>query len=454
MKIAVIGSGISGLTAAYYLSREHQVTVFESADRIGGHTATIEVDHQGEQHSIDTGFIVYNDWTYPKFIRLLEELNVATRPTRMSFSVTCERSGLEYAGSDLNGLFADRSNIISVQYWKMLRDILRFNRESVQHLDADRLGGGLTLGDYLRANNYGDLFRDKYLIPMGAAIWSSGDADMLNFPMLFFVRFFKNHGLLSVKNRPQWHTIVGGSAQYLEPLIRPFSDRIITGAQITSVKRTAQGVSIRCADAQGAEQPHQFDALVVATHSDQALGLLSLDGQRPTDIETSILGKIPYVDNEVVLHTDETLLPKRRRAWCSWNYRLTANGIDGELPKLTYNMNILQGLQSATTYCVSLNQTHSIDAKKILGTYNYSHPLFTLEGIDAQNRWSEVAGANRTWFCGAYWRNGFHEDGVSSALQVVDSIAAYFGTRTDAPSLSSAKDAAVTAAKAPASQSS
>ena len=426
MKIAVIGSGISGLTTAYYLSREHQVTVFESADKIGGHTATIDVDHNGEQHAVDTGFIVYNDWTYPNFIRLLEELDVETRPTRMSFSVTCERSGLEYAGSDLNGLFADRSNIFSLQYWKMLRDILRFNRESIQHLDAGGLGAGLTLGEYLQANNYGELFREKYLIPMGAAIWSSGDADMLNFPMLFFVRFFRNHGLLSVTNRPQWHTIVGGSAQYLKPLTQGFSDRIVTGAKITRVKRSSECVDISWSVAGGSSVcMGRFDAVVVATHSDQALELLKLGGEQPTDMETAVLGKIPYIENEVVLHTDESLLPRRKRAWCSWNYRLTTSEVGGALPKLTYNMNILQGLQSATTYCVSLNQTQAIDANKILGTFRYSHPLFTLDGADAQTRWAELAGANRTWFCGAYWRNGFHEDGVSSALQVVDSIKAY-----------------------------
>ncbi len=436
MKIAVIGSGISGLSAAYYLSQSHEVSVFESADRIGGHTATIDVDYAGEQHAVDTGFIVYNDWTYPNFIRLLNELRVDTRPTRMSFSVTCERSGLEYAGSDLNGLFADRSNVINIRYWNMLRDILRFNRESIEHLEAGRLSEGLTLGEYLRENNYGELFCTKYLIPMGAAIWSSGDADMMHFPMLFFVRFFKNHGLLSIRNRPQWHTIVGGSAQYLAPLTERFRQGIQTSANIQRINRSDDGVEIHWSSgANGALQSARYDALVIATHSDQALELLQRGGERATALETDILGKIPYVENDVVLHTDITRLPQRRRAWCSWNYRLTANGTEGELPKLTYNMNILQGLQSDTTFCVSLNQTESIDARQILGTFRYSHPLFTLEGIDAQNRWSELAGANRTWYCGAYWRNGFHEDGVSSALQVVESITANAsaGIVADAP---------------------
>jgi predicted NAD/FAD-binding protein len=434
MKIAIVGTGISGLTAAYYLSKKHQVTVFERAGKIGGHTATIDVEHNGEQHAVDTGFIVYNDWTYPNFIRLLDELQVDTRPTRMSFSVTCESSGLEYAGSDLNGLFADRSNIVNIRYWKMLQDILRFNREAVQHLDAGKLGDGLTLGEYLQANKYGELFREKYLIPMGAAIWSSGDADMLNFPMLFFVRFFKNHGLLSIKNRPQWHTIVGGSAQYLKPLTERFSNDIITGADIFRVHRSDDGVELSWSTRnESSPQTARYDAMVIATHSDQALDLLSLEGAQPTEQEADILGKIPYVENEVVLHTDESRLPRRRRAWCSWNYRLTADGAEGALPKLTYNMNILQGLQSTTTFCVSLNQTETIDEKQILQTFRYSHPLFTLDGIDAQHRWHEIAGANRTWFCGAYWRNGFHEDGVSSALQVVESIAERFERTSTEP---------------------
>jgi len=445
MRIAVIGSGISGLTAAYYLSKKHQVTVFESAERVGGHTATIEVDHLGEQHAVDTGFIVYNDWTYPNFIRLLEELNVETRPTTMSFSVTCERTGLEYAGSNLDGLFADRRNIIRPRYWKMLLEILRFNRQSVRDLKAGNLSAGLTLGEYLQSNHYSQLFCDKYLIPMGAAIWSSGDANMLDFPMLFFARFFNNHGLLSIVNRPQWHTIVGGSAQYLKPLTERFNESIITGARISRLTRSAAGVDIQWS-VQGAgsvrdagslrnadsvhsgvsTQSAHYDALVIATHSDQALELLKASGGAPTVLEAEILGKIPYVDNDVILHTDVSLLPTRKRAWCSWNYRLTSSHTEAELPKLTYNMNILQGLQSPTTYCVSLNQTEAIDPDKILGTFNYSHPLFTLDGIDAQQRWGEIAGANRTWFCGAYWRNGFHEDGVSSALQVVDSISAQF----------------------------
>lgn len=420
MKIAIIGSGISGLTSAYYLSAEHQVTVFEAAARIGGHTATIDVQYEGMPYAVDTGFIVYNDWTYPNFIALLNKLNVATRPTEMSFSVSCEQSGLEYAGSSINSLFADRRNLFKPAYLKMLRDIMRFNREAVADLEAGRISSGATLGEYLARRGYGDLFKNKYLVPMGAAIWSAGTDEMLEFPLLFFVRFFKNHGLLSVKNRPQWHTIVGGSASYLEPLTAPFKDSIYTDVNISNIERSENDVTISYQRGQEKPATEVFDALVVATHSDQALLLL----KDPLPEESDILGAIPYQSNDVVLHTDYSLLPQRKLAWSSWNYRLpnTAEPV----AKLTYNMNILQGINAPCTFCVSLNQTDSIDPQKILGQYNYSHPVFTLTGMQAQRRWNEIAGQRRTWYCGAYWGNGFHEDGVSSALKVVESIARQF----------------------------
>lgn len=416
MRIAIIGSGISGLTSAYYLSAEHQVTVFEAAERIGGHTATIDLQYNGSPYAIDTGFIVYNDWTYPNFIALLNKLGVPTRPTEMSFSVSCEQSGLEYAGSSINSLFADRRNLIKPSYLKMLRDIMRFNREAVADLDAGRIAAGATLGEYLAQRGYGDLFKNKYLIPMGAAIWSAGTREMLEFPLLFFVRFFKNHGLLSVKNRPQWHTIVGGSASYLGPLTAPFKESIHTNTVITDITRTETDITISYQSGQSKPVTGVFDALVIATHSDQALSLL----KDPLPEERDILGAIPYQSNDVVLHTDHSLLPQRRLAWSSWNYRL----LNTETPvaKLTYNMNILQGIDAPCTFCVSLNQTDSIDPQKILGQYNYSHPVFTLAGTQAQQRWSEIAGQRRTWYCGAYWGSGFHEDGVNSALKVVESI--------------------------------
>ncbi len=418
MKIAVIGSGISGLTSAYYLSQSHEVTVFERDDRIGGHTATIDVDYQGQGYAVDTGFIVYNDWTYPNFIKLLQELNVAVRPTQMSFSVRCDSSALEYAGGNLNTLFAQRRNLFKPAYWQMLRDILRFNREAIADLEAGGLSADATLGDYLSERGYSTMFIDKYLVPMGAAIWSAGTDEMLQFPLLFFVRFFKNHGLLSVKNRPQWHTIAGGSRGYLDPITAPYKNRILTSVSVKRIERTDTHVSIDYADQHGVLQQQQFDAMVIATHSDQALALLD----DATEDEQAILGAIPYQGNDVVLHTDVSLLPRRPLAWSSWNYRLTSASANEPVAKLTYNMNILQGIESPCTFCVSLNQTDDIAADKILGQFNYSHPVFTLDGMHAQRRWQEIAAKNRTWFCGAYWGNGFHEDGVKSALQVVQSI--------------------------------
>ena len=422
MKIAIVGAGISGLSCAYYLAREHEVVVFESEPEIGGHTATKLVEVNGESQQVDTGFIVYNDWTYPNFIKLMQEIGVQGRASEMSFSVTCESSGLEYAGSNLNTLFADRLNLLRPGYWKMLRDIVRFNREAIEDLENGHITPDITLGDYLAGKNYGKKFRDKYLLPMGAAIWSSTIEGIDEFQALFFIRFFKNHGLLSVKNRPQWYTIKGGSKNYLPSLTESFKNSIRTSANIKKIVRSESYVEISYNLAEGADKLERFDALVIATHSDQALALLD---DASAD-EQSVLSAIAYRMNEVVLHTDHSRLPKRRTAWSSWNYRISSNaetiGEQGSLAKLTYNMNILQGIESDTVYCVSLNQTDEIDSKKILGTYHYSHPVFNEAGVQAQAQWSKIAGKKNTWYCGAYWANGFHEDGVVSALKVVDSI--------------------------------
>lgn len=422
MKIAIVGAGIAGLTAAYYLNKQHQVTVFESADRVGGHTATVDVNNAGTQYAIDTGFIVYNDWTYPKFIELLNELKVSTKSTSMSFSVSCSQTNLEYAGSNLNTLFAQRKNLLNPRFLTMLRDIVRFNKEAIEDLEQQRINEDITLGQYLVERNYGNLFIDKFLVPMGAAIWSSGTESMLDFPMLFFVRFFKNHGLLSIKNRPQWRVIEGGSRSYIDPLVKGFKNTIYTGVKIKNIQRSQSEVKLSyVSTAQDSVKEETFDALVIATHSDQALELLT----DPDQLERNILSAMPYQSNQVVLHTDQSLLPKSRRAWSSWNYRLQSNQSDKQLAKLTYNMNILQGIRADTTFCVSLNQTESINPDKIIQSFEYSHPVFTLEGMAAQRRWQEIAGINRTWYCGAYWKNGFHEDGVMSGLRVVDSINAF-----------------------------
>jgi len=424
LKIAIVGAGISGLTSAYYLCRQHQVTVFESEPEIGGHTATKSVEIEGQRYDVDTGFIVYNDWTYPNFIALMNEIGVSGRKSEMSFSVTCETTGLEYAGSNINTLFADRKNLLRPSYWKMLRDIVRFNKGAIEDLENGKITPDISLAEYLAEKDFGRMFRDKYLVPMGAAIWSSSLEGMDDFPALFFIRFFKNHGLLSVKNRPQWHTITGGSRNYLPVLAKPFSESIRTGVNITKIERGVDYVDVEFTNSGQASSKERYDAIVIATHSDQALQLLT-DASKT---ENEILGAIPYRSNEVVLHTDKTRLPWREKAWSSWNYRLPtedardSSALEDLLPKLTYNMNILQGIQSDTVFCVSLNQTDEIEQSKILGVYHYSHPVFTREGVDAQARWSEINGVKNTWFCGAYWANGFHEDGVSSALRVVESI--------------------------------
>lgn len=421
MKIAIVGSGISGLSCAHYLHNEHDVHVLEREQRVGGHTATVDVAMGGRRFAIDTGFIVFNDWTYPNFIALMDEIGVSSKATEMSFSLSDLESGLEYAGSNLNTLFSQRSNLLSPRFLRMLRDIVRFNRQSVEDLEQDRLPAGMTLGEYLQRGKYSQAFIEYYLVPMGSAIWSADTPVMLDFPLQFFVRFFRNHGLLSVRNRPQWRVIEGGSREYIKPLCAGFSDNIRTGVVISGVQRTEHGAVVRFDDG----RQETFDAVVFACHSDQALSLL--DDAKP--LEREILGAIPYQNNDVVLHTDTRLLPKNRRAWSSWNYQRRT---DTQRPTLTYNMNILQGLSAPQTFCVTLNDRERINPHKILGQFEYAHPVFTLQGIAAQERWQEINGG-ATWFCGAYWRNGFHEDGVHSALQVAEGLGQVRSTMSVAP---------------------
>lgn len=407
MKIAIIGSGIAGLTSAYLLNRRHDISVFEAGDWIGGHTHTVDVQVEGKSYAVDTGFIVFNNWTYPNFIRLLGQLGVDFKDTEMSFSVCDPLSGVEYNGHNLNSLFAQRSNLISPKFLGMVRDILRFNREALSDLDQQRIASDMTLGDYLKAKAYSARFIEHYIVPMGAAIWSMSLNDMLGFPLQFFVRFFKNHGLLSVSDRPQWCVVEGGSSSYIAPLIEKFKQHIRLNCPVSRVERDAEGVTLH--SAAGSER---FDKVVFACHSDQALAMLA----EPSRIEKEILGALPYADNDVVLHTDIRLLPKRPLAWASWNYRL--GGPADQPAAVTYDMNILQGIQSDTTFCVSLNQTAAIDPSKILARYTYAHPQYSLAGTRAQARWEELLGAHHSYFCGAYWANGFHEDGVVSALRV------------------------------------
>ncbi|MBT2341189.1 MULTISPECIES: NAD(P)/FAD-dependent oxidoreductase [Pseudomonas] len=414
MRIAIIGSGIAGLTVAHLLSRRHEVTVFEAADWIGGHTHTVDVQWQGQQYAVDTGFIVFNDWTYPNFIRLLDHLKVASRPTQMSFSVHDPRIDFEYNGHTLDTLFAQRRNLLSPGFWGMLRDILRFNREVLTDLDNGRIDSETTLGTYLRTHGYGQRFIEHYVVPMGSAIWSMSLADMLAFPLQFFVRFCRNHGLLSVNQRPQWRVIEGGSRSYVSPLCRPFAERIRLYCPVRRVERDDGGVTL--ISAAGIER---FDSVVFACHSNQALALLA----KPSMDERRVLGAITYASNEVVLHTDTRLLPRRRKAWASWNYRL--GGLEQAPAALTYNMNILQAIEAPVTFCVSLNQTAQVDPAQILARFDYAHPQFSISAVAAQSRHDSLQGRQNSYYCGAYWGNGFHEDGVLSALKVAE----HFGER-------------------------
>lgn len=410
-KIAIIGSGISGLTAAYYLHEHFDISLYEADSRLGGHTATKKIHYDGKDYSIDTGFIVFNDWTYPNFIKLLTKLGVESQPTEMGFSVFNRDQNFEYSGTNLGTIFAQKSNIFSLSHWKMLLDIIRFNREAIADLEAGRLAPNESLGTYLERKKYSYAFKNRYLIPMGSAIWSATQGAMLSFPLEFFVRFFKNHGLLNITNRPQWRVIKGGSSEYITPLIAPFKHKIKLNSPVAKVIRSETGVTVVSNG-----RSEIYDEVIFACHSDQALSMLD----HPSDDERAVLGNITYQKNAVVLHTDISLLPNRRSTWSSWNYLLL--GDNTHPPVLTYSMNILQGIKSETEFCVTLNATHKIDQRKILGEYEYAHPVFSQAALQAQAAWPLISGVNRTWFCGAYWFNGFHEDGVNSALRIVKAL--------------------------------
>ncbi len=408
MNIAVIGTGIAGNVAAYHLAKDHEITVYEANDYVGGHTHTHDIEWQDKQYKIDTGFIVFNHWTYPNFNRLLEQLGVEAQPSDMSFSVKCEKTGLEYNGSSINSLFAQRRNFLRPSFYGMISDILRFNREAPELLKTDT--DEISLGDYLEQNRYRPAFIQHYIIPMGSAIWSADSQQMYRFPARFFIRFFHNHGMLSVDERPIWHVIKGGSREYVRKLIGSYRDRIRLNSRVVSVRRFKDHVEVTTTG----HDTSRYDAVFIAGHSDQALNMLA-DASAE---EQEVLSAIPYQRNEAVLHTDASLLPKRRLAWAAWNYHLMTQ--QHERAALTYNMNILQGLESAQPFCVTLNNTAAIDESRIIRRMHYDHPVFTSEGIKAQQRQHEINGANRTYFCGAYWRNGFHEDGVVSALNALD----------------------------------
>ena len=406
MKIAIVGSGIAGLTAAWHLHHEgHAITVYEAEKRIGGHTHTHDIVWDGRHYAIDTGFIVFNDWTYPNFIHMLKQLGVPSQPSSMSFSVQDEKTGLEYNGTTLNSLFAQRRNLLRPGFYRMVADILRFNREATAWLHSEN-ALPLTLGEFLERNPYSEQFRQHYILPMGAAIWSASPRQMLDFPAQFFIRFFANHGMLSVDKRPQWRVVQGGSARYAEKLSAGFADRILLGTPVRSVSRSAAGVVLDTAR----NGPERFDAVFMACHSDQALRLLA----DPSPSETEVLSALPYQRNIAVLHTDARMLPERKLAHAAWNYHLSRD--ESRPVSVTYSMNILQNLDAPVTFLVTLNREQDIDPSKILARMEYDHPLFTGRGIAAQARQAEINGVRQTYYCGAYWRNGFHEDGVVSSL--------------------------------------
>ncbi len=427
MRIAIIGSGISGLVCAHLLNPEHRITLFEANDYVGGHTHTVRIEIDGESHDIDTGFIVFNDRNYPNFTHLLDRLDVRSRPTSMSFSVHCEQSGLEYNGSSLNGLFAQRRNLVRPSFHRMIADILRFNREGPHLLET--LDDDLTVGDFLHDHCFSSEFARHYLLPMGAAIWSCPTLSFEQFPIRFILEFYQNHGLLQICDRPVWRVVEGGSKQYVERLTVPFREQIRLSCPVQSVHRGEEGVNVSF---QGAEA-EVFDEVIFACHSDQALRMLSDTDDR----EESVLGALPYGANTAVLHTDKTVLPRHRRAWASWNYHL--NSDPAHRPTVTYNMNILQHIHSKNTFCLTLNADDRIDPDRVLARFRYSHPIFTTQRAWAQSQQSELIRQRRTSFCGAYWGNGFHEDGVNSAIAVCRDFGVEFDTATARPAPNSAE---------------
>jgi len=420
-KIAIVGTGVAGLTAAHRLHPEHDLTVYEAGQRVGGHTNTVRVDLADETHWVDTGFIVHNDRNYPRFEALMAELGVATQPSRMSFSVSDDRGAFEYSGTP-RGVFAQRRRLADPRFLRMIADLLRFNREAARLSTAPTVAGP-SLRELLADGGYSDWFVQRLIVPQASAVWSADPGQLWELPAGFLAAFFANHGMLGFRDRPRWRTVTGGSHSYVEALIGPFADRIRTAAPVRSIVRRPGHVEVT-ADGCGAEL---YDEVVIATHSDQALRMLA----DPSPAEREILGAIPYKANQAVLHTDGSLLPRRRAARASWNFHLGELGPDGRpeaadagATRLTYWMNNLQGLESETDLCVTLNRTDLVDPAKIVEVIDYAHPVFTPEGVAAQARHGEISGVNRTHYCGAYWGWGFHEDGVVSAERAVELVGA------------------------------
>ncbi len=409
MRIAVIGSGIAGLASAWLLSQQHEVVLFEANDYLGGHTHTHDIELQGRRYAVDTGFIVHNPEHYPLLNALFAELGVESQPTAMSFSVRNEASGLEYNATDLDGLFCQRRNLVSPRFWGMLRDLFRFYREAPALLASP--GEGPTLGDYLAQGGYGAMFRDEHLVPMASALWSSPSAKILAFPAKYLVQFMANHQMLQASDRPQWRVVRGGSNTYVRALRNRWHVQERLNTPVRKVLRDSEGVAVFTD--RGTER---FDRIVLACHSDQALRLLS----DASDAERSILGDMPYQTNDTVLHTDASLLPHRRKAWAAWNAAIPRDPAD--VCTVSYCMNLLQGIDSPEPFIVTLNRSDAIDPAKILRRMRYEHPVYSHASVAAQARKAEIQGRRHTWFTGAYWGWGFHEDGMRSAVEVANAL--------------------------------
>ncbi len=410
MRVAIIGAGVSGLVCAHRLHSEHDVVLFEASDRAGGHANTVRVETEAGVYDLDTGFIVFNDRNYPNFERLLDELDVETQASLMSFGVS-DGGDFEYNGASPNGLFASRGQMVRPSFHRMIADLVRFNRDARELLASEK---DPSLREWLAVGGYSRAFVERLIVPQAAAVWSADPAQMWSFPARFLVEFFDNHGMLGFRERPRWRTITGGSRRYVEALTRPWRDRLRLSTPVTEITRHPDHVAVSSRECES----ERFDAVVIATHSDQALALLG----DPSERERELLGAIPYQSNEAVLHTDRSLLPRRRRAWASWNYHLDA-GVAGRCT-VTYHMNRLQSLRADREFCVTLNRTAAIDPERIIRTIQYAHPVYTPAGVAAQSRHHEISGRNRTHYCGAYWGWGFHEDGAKSALRVVREIGA------------------------------
>ena len=416
VRIAVIGSGISGITAAWMLQPIHEVTLFEAADRMGGHTNTVRIDLPDETHEIDTGFIVHNRRNYPVFCRLLDRWGVATQPSEMSFSVAVESTGLEYAGTNLNGLFAQRGNITNSEFWSLMREVLRFGRLGRAELSAT--GVGPTLDEFLGRHGFSAAFSDNYLVPLGSAVWSADPNTFGRFPARSLLRFLDNQGLLTLVNRPPWRTITGGSKRYIEAAIASRPINVRTSTPVRSVRRDGEpgaelGVEI---ELDGASE--RFDAVIMAVHSDQALAMLG----DASPAEKEVLGAVAYQRNIAVLHTDERMLPSSPRAWAAWNYHRPV--VDAALPTVTYLMNRLHSIDSPHQICVTLNRESEIRPERVHATFEYHHPVYDHGAFAAQQRWNEVNGVRNTWFCGAWWGYGFHEDGAASGHRAAVALGA------------------------------